>query len=416
MGLNKTSTRLSVINDPFEIQLESKDDIVIALAGNPNTGKSTVFNNLTGLRQHTGNWPGKTVNNAQGKYIHKDETYILVDLPGTYSILSNSLEEEIARDFICFGKPDVTVVVTDATSLERNLNLALQIMEITEKVIVCVNLMDEAKNKKIHIDLKKLENILGVPVVGTTARNGSGLDKLKEKISEVSKSKINLNPIQINYDKNVEDAIEEISKPIENLLDNKLNTRWTSIRLLEKDILIMKSIKQYINFDLSKDKHLNNKLIEVRESLLEKDLGLIDLKDLIVSSIVKTAEKISKEIVIFEGKSHNLRNEKIDDILTSRLFGIPIMIALLGLIFWITIEGANIPSNLLANGLFFIEDKLSMFFLSINTPLFIHDIFVLGIYRTLAWVVSVMLVPMASKHLLCVWDLDVMQRELFLVG
>lgn len=379
----------------FDIKLESEDDIVIALAGNPNTGKSTVFNSLTGLKQHTGNWPGKTVTNAQGKYKYKDERYILVDLPGTYSILSSSLEEEIARDFICFGKPDVTAVVTDATSLERNLNLALQIMEITDKVIVCVNLMDEAKKKKIHIDLEKLQETLGVPVVGTTARDGKGLDELKEKIRQVSKSEIKTNPIKINYGEDIEKAIQQISKPVEDLLHNQLNTRWTSIRLLEKDNSLIKSIKQYIGFDISKDETLNNELMNTRESLIKENLGLLDLKDSIVSNIVKTAEKISKEVVEFRDKTHTYRDENIDNILTSRLFGIPIMIALLGLIFWITIEGANVPSNMLADLLFSIEDKLSSFFMSIGAPIFLHDILVLGIYRTLAWVISVMLPPMA---------------------
>lgn len=157
MGLTSQSTGISLLKEKFEIELDSSRDIVIALAGNPNTGgKSTVFNSLTGLNQHTGNWPGKTVTNAQGKYIYKDKQYVLVDLPGTYSLLSNSVEEEIARDFICFGSPPhTTVVVTDATSLERNLNLVLQIMEITDKVVVCVNLMDEAKRKKILVLIYK---------------------------------------------------------------------------------------------------------------------------------------------------------------------------------------------------------------------------------------------------------------------
>ena len=172
MGLTKQSTGTGALKEMFEVRLESSDDIVVALAGNPNTGKSTVFNSLTGLNQHTGNWPGKTVSNAQGKFTHNDKKYILVDLPGTYSLLANSVEEQVARDFICFGKPHITVVVTDATTLERNLNLVLQILEITDKVVVCVNLMDEAKRKKISIDLKKLSYLLGVPVVGTSARSG----------------------------------------------------------------------------------------------------------------------------------------------------------------------------------------------------------------------------------------------------
>ena len=169
LGLTNQSTGIAALKEMFEVKLESDHDIVVALAGNPNTGKSTVFNSLTGLNQHTGNWPGKTVSNAKGKYKHKSKQYILVDLPGTYSLLANSVEEQIARDFICFGNPHATVVVTDATSLERNLNLVLQIMEITDKIVVCVNLLDEAKQNNIKIDLSKLEELLGVPVVRTIA-------------------------------------------------------------------------------------------------------------------------------------------------------------------------------------------------------------------------------------------------------
>ena len=198
MGLTSQSTGIGALKEMFEIELESFDDIVIALAGNPNTGKSTLFNSLTGLKQHTGNWPGKTVTNAQGKYIHNDRQYILVDLPGTYSLLAHSVEEEVARDFICFGKPHATVVVTDGTSLERNLNLVLQIMEITDKVIVCVNLMDEARRKNIDIDLKYLEKLLGVPVVGSAARNGQGLEELKDVIEKLVSGEIETKPKRLN--------------------------------------------------------------------------------------------------------------------------------------------------------------------------------------------------------------------------
>ena len=176
--------------------MDSADDVVIALAGNPNTGKSTVFNELTGLNQHTGNWPGKTVTNAQGSYRYKNKKFILVDLPGTYSLMANSVEEEVARDFICFGKPAVTVIVPDGTCLERNLNLVLQIMEITSKVVVCVNLLDEAKRKKISIALDLLSKELGVPVVGTSARNGKGIEELKEVVYQVAQDGIQPEPLE----------------------------------------------------------------------------------------------------------------------------------------------------------------------------------------------------------------------------
>ena len=178
MGLTKQSTGSHIFKNVFE--KKDDNDIVIAFAGNPNTGKSTLFNNLTGLNQHTGNWPGKTVSIASGKYKYNDENYIVVDLPGTYSLLSNSVEESIARDFICFSEADVTVVVADGTCLERNLNLALD-PEITNNVILCINLMDEAERKGINIDLEKLTTLLGVPVIGADARNNVGIDDLKKQ-------------------------------------------------------------------------------------------------------------------------------------------------------------------------------------------------------------------------------------------
>ncbi|MDD4402815.1 MAG: FeoB small GTPase domain-containing protein, partial [Desulfitobacteriaceae bacterium] len=171
--------------------------VVVALAGNPNTGKSTVFNSLTGLKQHTGNWPGKTVVNARGYYEDKGRRFVLVDLPGTYSLLANSAEEEVARDFLCFGQPGVTVVVVDATCLERNLNLVLQILEITPQVVVCVNLMDEAHRKGIRVDLVKLSSLLGVPVVGTNARDGEGLAELKTVISKVAEQELSCHPVSV---------------------------------------------------------------------------------------------------------------------------------------------------------------------------------------------------------------------------
>lgn len=395
MGLTNKSTGTGALKEMFEVKLEKEDDIVIALAGNPNTGKSTVFNNLTGLKQHTGNWPGKTVTNAQGKYTHKDKNYILVDLPGTYSLLANSVEEEVARDFICFGNPHATVVVTDATCLERNLNLVLQIMEITDKVVVCVNLLDEAKRKKIHIDLEKLEKILGVPVVGTSARSGEGLEELKDTVRKVAIGEIKSNPKNIEYDTILENAINSIQPTISDIVDDKINSRWASLRFIDGDHLLFESMKKYLDIDLSKNELLNKKLYNTQEEIRQKGFVLENLRDSIVSKIVKTAEDINREIVYLENKSHNKLDRKIDSVLTSKMFGIPIMILLLGVIFWITIEGANVPSAMLANGLFWIEDKLTLFFNSIGSPRWVHDILVLGIYRTLAWVVSVMLPPMA---------------------
>lgn len=213
---------------------------VIALAGNPNTGKSTVFNALTGLKQHTGNWPGKTVLQARGRYVFRGLEYILVDLPGTYSLFANSVEEELSRDFICFGKPDVTVIVVDATCLERNLNLVLQVLEITDKVVVCVNLLDEARRKGIRIDLNLLHQELGVPVVGAVAREGLGLEALKEVIAGIACGAIVPVPKPIPYDDDLEEAIEKLIPKIDHLAAGIINPRWLALRLLEGDGSVLK--------------------------------------------------------------------------------------------------------------------------------------------------------------------------------
>ncbi|SJZ83272.1 ferrous iron transport protein B [Garciella nitratireducens] len=395
MGLTKQSTGISALNEMFEVQVESSEDIIVALAGNPNTGKSTVFNSLTGLNQHTGNWPGKTVTNAQGKFLYHDKNFVVVDLPGTYSLLANSVEEQVARDFICFGNPHVTVVVVDATCLERNLNLALQIMEITDKIVLCVNLLDEAKRKKMNVHLEKLSSLLGIPVVGTAARNGVGLKELKDTIEAVAKGDIQPHPIKIKYDRILEEAIEDVKPLIQEKIGKKLDAQWIALRFIDGDQTLMDSINYYLNLDFSKNDILQRKIKNTKEKLLEKDITIEDFRDYMVSNIVKTAEKISKEVVTLENKTYNQLDRKMDNILTSKVFGIPIMIFLLGVIFWITIKGANYPSQLLSTFFSWIEEQLTHFFTWIAAPDWIYDILILGIYRTLAWVVSVMLPPMA---------------------
>lgn len=225
---------------------KNDQDIVIALAGNPNTGKSTIFNALTGLRQHTGNWTGKTVTNAQGYYDYKGKSFLLVDLPGTYSLLANSQDELIARDFICFGRPDATIVVLDATNLERNLNLALQIMEATTNVIIAVNLLDEAQRKGIIVDIDGLSEELGVPVIGTVARTEKGLDRLKETVDQIVNKKITLLPYKITYSDEIEQKIADLLPKLEPILKDQLNPRWTALRLIEGDDSILQSIENYL--------------------------------------------------------------------------------------------------------------------------------------------------------------------------
>lgn len=217
-------------------------DRVVALAGNPNTGKSTLFNALTGLNQHTGNWPGKTVSRAEGGYQFNNIKYKLVDLPGTYSLLSSSQDEEVARNFLLFGKPDCTIVVADATALERNLNLTLQVMEVTSKVVLAVNLMDEAKRKGVEVDTRALSRDLGIPAVPITARTGEGISSLLRTIAEVIENKIITKPLRIQGTPEFQKAVEALVPMIQKLAPNVPNPRWIAIRLLDGDIQVQQAL------------------------------------------------------------------------------------------------------------------------------------------------------------------------------
>jgi ferrous iron transport protein B len=370
-------------------------DYVVALGGNPNVGKSTVFNSLTGLRQHTGNWPGKTVANARGKCRHDKRDFLLVDLPGTYSLMANSVEEEIARDYICFGGPDAVVIVVDATCLERNLNLVLQTLELTSRVVVCVNLIDEARRKKITIDLSKLSAMLGVPVIGTSARNNQGLDALMDAVQRVCAGDFSEAALKVCYGEAIERAVALLEPPLRRLLGDRLSSRWTALRLLDADDALLRAIEEHLGFRPLDDEAVVGALQEARAVLDQAGIDHTVLRDALVSRIVKTAEDISGKTVTFEDHRYNETDMRIDRALTSRALGIPIMVALLGLVLWITISGANYPSELLAGGLFRLEDQLGGLFARVGAPDWLHGMLVTGVYRTVAWVVSVMLPPMA---------------------
>lgn len=364
---------------------------IIALAGNPNVGKSTVFNALTGLHQHTGNWPGKTVSNASGYFTFNNLTYKIYDLPGIYSILAHSEEEFVARDFICFGDSDVVVIVCDAGCLMRNLNLVLQVCEITDKVVVCVNLLDEAKKKKIDVDLNKLSDLLGVRVVGTSARSNVGLDELLSNIDltfgESRKSK------KVRYNQYVEDAIKVISDAII-LDDSSINKRWVALNLLRDDGLLRDKIEEELMIDLS-DEKIDNSIKQARTLLLDGDITISEIDDVLTESINNEASLISSKVVSYLNKDYAKKDRRLDKILTKKSTGIPIMIILFAFIFWLTIAGSNYPSMLLQGVLFKFENVLFNFFSYLHIPNFVNEALTHGVYRVLAWVVSVMLPPMA---------------------
>lgn len=219
-----------------------KYDRVVALAGNPNTGKSTLFNSLTGLKQHTGNWPGKTVTRAEGGYQFNNVNYKLVDLPGTYSLLSASQDEEVARDFILFGRPDCTIVVTDATALERNLNLVMQVMEITDQVVIAVNLMDEAKRKGLDVDTRSLTKDLGVPAIPIVARTGEGIHTLLSTVADVVTGEIVTKPKRVQGTPEFQRAVSELAPMIEDMAPGIPNARWLAIRLLDGDAKVQQAL------------------------------------------------------------------------------------------------------------------------------------------------------------------------------
>lgn len=392
-----------------------KNTYTVALAGNPNVGKSTIFNSLTGMHQHTGNWTGKTVANAIGETIINDKEFTFVDIPGTYSIMSNSEEEEIARDYICFGNPDATVIVVDSTCLERNLNLVYQIMEITDNIIVCVNLLDEAKKKKIKIDLKKLEDLLGVPVVGTIAREKQTLENLKNTIYKVCEGEIKPHTKTVIYEQEIEENLEKIVEKLDTDLlvneylekrnivteigvkKNKISKklcRWIAIKLIDGEEKILKSIQENLEIDLE-EQGIQQSVIEAKENLETREINSKNFKDKIVADIMKKAEETSKEVCTFKNKNYRERDLKIDKILTSKIFGIPIMILFLGLIFWITIVGANYPSEWLFSVFNWLQDKLIYFANYIHCPTWLSDMLINGVYKTLTWIVAVMLPPMA---------------------
>ncbi|MGD2089033.1 MAG: ferrous iron transport protein B [Candidatus Aminicenantes bacterium] len=367
---------------------KKNEDFIIALLGNPNTGKSTVFNALTGLRQHTGNWPGKTVTRAEGWFIYKGNRFKLIDLPGCYSLVAASPDEEIARNFILFGRPDVTVVVVDATRLERNLSLVLQVLEITNRVVVCLNLADEARRNRLKINADNLSRQLGVPVIPTAARYREGLDQLTQCISDMVSGKIAPRPHQVKYETpKLKKAVSLLVEKLTLLLPQLPNPRWIALRLLDNDTTIIEALRP-----------LHAKVMDIvsRAKKLRKEIGK-DFHERLMEDIYAHAVRIAKEGVIPPGEKPGFDLTKsIDRIVTHRVWGFPIMLLLFSLVFWITIAGANVPSGWLS-ALFLdtIYPFLKQIAASPGTPWWLKGLLIDGIYLATAWVVSVMLPPMA---------------------
>ena len=367
----------------------------IALAGNPNTGKSTVFNALTGLRQHTGNWPGKTVTRAEGSFSFHDQRYRIIDLPGTYSLLSTSEDEEVARDFILFGKPDVTVIVVDASRLERNLSLALQILEITDKAVLCLNLMDEARRHHITIDTRTLSRDLGIPVVATSARTKEGIPDLLFAIEEVVSGKFQTKKqTYIDLPKENAEAIAELQSALSELNPELPNTRWLAMRLIEGDESVQKGMEEG-TFSAENNPEKQSRVLRIADEY-HKILGDSYRNDL-VEAIYAQATTLINASVSTDFSARSFRVDRaIDRIVTHKIWGFPIMFLLLAAVLWITIIGANYPSQWLSD-LFvgwlypLLKDGAN----ALHFPWWLSSFLIDGVYLATTWVISVMLPPMA---------------------
>ncbi|MGW8264968.1 MAG: ferrous iron transport protein B [Longimicrobiales bacterium] len=373
-----------------------KWDILVALAGNPNTGKSTVFNALTGLRQHTGNWPGKTVARAEGVFAFEGKRVKVVDLPGTYSLQAGSTDEEVARDFVLFGRPDVTLVVVDATRLERNLNLVLQILEITDRVVVCLNLTDEARRHGIEVDPRALARVLGVPVVPTVARDKEGIQELLRQIVLMAEGETPTRPYRIpRMPEDVETAVETLKPVIEEAFPGTANARWLALRLLNADESVTEAVRKGEIGEGGLGKEAGDRILALATDL--RWTLSPEFHDHLMETLYKAAQEIAEASMVTGIRKAKFNfDRKLDRLLTSRRFGFPLMLAILAVVFWLTIEGANVPSGVLASVL---VDTIHPFLKGVGEqlhfPWWLNGVLFDGMYLATAWVVSVMLPPMA---------------------
>lgn len=366
----------------------------VALAGNPNVGKSTVFNALTGMRQHTGNWAGKTVGNAYGTYRFDGKTYTLVDLPGTYSLLSHSEEEAHAGGFLSSLQSDAVVVVCDATCLARNLHLVLQIAELTPNIAVCVNLMDEAEKRGLHIDTEELSLRLQLPVIPVTARSKQGLLHLEAEIAQLCRQK-NTQCYQTEYPAYIEKAVLGLESVLHGIPNLHMPPRALALKLLRDDLAAVQEYASYFQVNIYENEAVRTRVRNIKKALSENGFSESRIADDIAGAFVHAAEDLTAGILV-ETRPHKRDFQALADrIALGRKTGIPIMLLLLLLVFWITIVGANYPSALLSDALFSLQDVLLRGCDRIGVSPWLRDMLVLGMYRVLAWVVAVMLPPMA---------------------
>ncbi len=365
----------------------SKGDMKIALAGNPNVGKSTVFNALTGLHQHTGNWTGKTVELAVGYREENGKNYQLVDLPGSYSLMAHSAEEEVARDFLCFEESDGAIIVCDATNLARGLGLVLQILEIQPHAVLVLNLMDEAKRIRLELDGETLSRILGIPVVMASAAKKEGVREILSAFDLPFSKKA----YAVTYGEAIEGAISLVLPALERLPSDPEKKRFFALRLLEGDAAFLEACDQYFEGGFSTEA-VQNAAAEAETYLAERGISRESLAEIIATHIMESAERIARAVTV-KGE-RTIAFSRADRVLTGKLLGIPAMFLLLVLVFWITAVGANYPSAWLSALFGAIEEPFYRLLIQIRLPVFLSEMLVFGLYRTLTWIISVMLPPM----------------------